>query len=271
MTKKIALSLIFIGLLIAGTVYILLHGSYTIAKVPVFKSSFESKKKVLEEFRLDKIEEYGWYLTEKHKHHGDKGLCIQVDKGYKAADNTERSEFQDPLKISLNNEVWYRIDFEIPNDFPEVDTRLVIWQLKQSGGNNPLISMRYRNGKWTIKQRFDFSQINYYQPEKGYKNKNKWIRIVVHTKASYSNTGFVNVYLDDTQIIQYKGQTAYKNQPAKTYFKFGLYRDVVDIPMYIYFDQYIRGSSWQEVVPENDEIHITKKLWKYKKKTLEQR
>ena len=268
MKKIFVLSINYFVVFIVGVGCVLSSntpGSVAFAQISVFKSSFESKENVLHQFQLDKIEKYAWSLTTKHKNHGDKGLLIRVDKGYKFSHNTERSEFQDPLKISLNEEVWYRIDFKIPTEFPEVDNRLVIWQLKQSGSNNPLIAMYYRGGKLSLKQSFDSSQINYYQPNENYKN--KWIRIVIHAKASHSSAGFFNVLLDDSQIVQYNGQTAHHNQSEEnTYFKFGLYRDVIDTPMYMYYDQYVRGYSWHDVVPENDNFIVTKNLWRFFKK-----
>lgn len=232
-------------------------------KTPIFESGFESKIEVQEKFRLDKIEDHAWQITEDEKHFGKKGLKITVNKGDKYAKNTERSEIQDPLKVSLDEEAWYRIDFKIPKDFPEIDNRLVIWQLKQSGDGNPLIAMNYVNGKLKLKQTFGLNKINYYQPKKDFKD--KWIRIVLHAKASHSKSGFIDVYLDNTHIIEYKGQTAcYNKWKQKTYFRFGLYRDVIDVPMHMYFDQYIRGSSWDEVVPEINNPKLAKYLWRSK-------
>ena len=234
-------------------------------KIPIFESGFESEIEVKEKFRLDKIEDHAWQITEDERHFGKKGLKVTINKGDKLFKNTERSEIQDPLKISLDEEVWYRIDFKIPKDFPEIDNRLVIWQLKQSGNDNPVIAMNYMDGKLKLRQTFDLNKINYYQPKKAFKD--KWIRIVVHARASHSKSGFMNVYMDNTQIVQYKGQTAHQNiWEQKTYFKFGLYRDVIDIPMHMYFDQYIRGSSWNEVVPENNNARLNKNLWRIKVK-----
>jgi hypothetical protein len=141
----------------------------------------------------------------------------------------------------------------------------VIWQLKQGGKDSPIISMNYINGKIGIKQAFDKNKINYYQSKENFKD--KWVRIVVHANASRSDQGFFDVFLNNTQIVQYKGQTAHHNNWEEvTYFKFGLYRDVVDMPMHMYYDQYIRGSSWNEVVPEESFQEIKKDLWRLKKK-----
>jgi hypothetical protein len=235
-----------------------------------FFESFESKGSVKQNFRLDKIERKGWELTSEEKTHGNYGLKITLNEGDKSKNKTERAEFQDPEKLDLDQEVWYRLDFKIPEDFPDVDKRTVFWQLKQDGGNNPLVSMRFRNGELSIKQRFSFQQIKYSSLKKLSNVKNVWKRLVLQTYISTSNRGFINIYLDDKLIVSYRGQTAYASQPKKTYFKFGLYRDQTELPMHIYFDNYIRGQSWEEVVPEGGIVIPDKSvLWSNQIKELE--
>lgn len=230
-----------------------------------FFNSFESKRSIKKQFRLDKIEKKAWSLTSNEKTEGDYGMKVTLNTGDKAKGKTERAEIQDPKKIDLDKEVWYRIDFKIPIDFPEVDTRMVFWQLKQDGGNNPLISMRYRNGKLSVKQRFSYHQISYKQPNSYFFEKNTWKRLVIQSYISKTKKGFINIYLDDQLIVSYQGETAYSSQNPKTYFKFGIYRDAMEYPMTIYFDNYIRGKSWQEVVPEGGfVIPDREKLWSYK-------
>ena len=235
-----------------------------------FFESFESKGSVKQNFRLDKIERKGWELTSEEKTHGNYGLKITLNEGDKSKNKTERAEIQDPEKLDLDQEVWYRLDFKIPEDFPDVDKRTVFWQLKQDGGNNPLVSMRFRNGELSIKQRFSFQQIKYSSLKKLSNVKNVWKRLVLQTYISTSNSGFINIYLDDKLIVSYRGQTAYASQPEKTYFKFGLYRDQTELPMHIFFDNYTRGQSWEEVVPEGSFVIPDKnRLWPYEFKTLE--
>ena len=123
--------------------------------------------------------------------------------------------------------------------------------------------MNYADGKLLLKQSFDDNKINYYQPKEYFKD--RWLRVVVYANASHSDEGFIDVFLNDTKIVEYKGQTAHHNKwEEETYFKFGLYRDAIDIPMHMYFDQYMRGSSWNEVVPEDRDAKIEKSLWRIK-------
>jgi hypothetical protein len=261
----------------------LLLWSGVLDKTPYFASSFESEAEVEKSFALDKIEPHSWSLTGDYKSHGNKCLVITIKDGDKVAidegkrKGSERAEFQDPLyaPFTPDLEIWHRIDFMILNraSLPVLDERLVFMQLKQFGGNNPLFSIRYDKGRFSIKQRYS----NYSRGYKGRKAKmKKWHRLVFHSKITKSQDGFMDVYLDGAQVIQYKGRTAYPRQPALTFCKFGLYRDhYVDAdkklpPMTIFFDRYIRGSSWGEVVPEGDPMPrpLAKSFWPHKLKTV---
>jgi hypothetical protein len=96
------------------------------------------------------------------------------------------------------------------------------------------------------------------------------MRVVIQSNISKTGKGFINIYLDNQLIVSYRGLTAYVTQDPKTYFKFGLYRDQTEQPMHMYFDNYFRGSSWQEVVPEGGFVIPDKNgLWPYEVKKLE--
>lgn len=227
-----------------------------------FSSSFESKNSIKQKFRLDKVERKSWRITQDEKTHGEHALKITLNKGDKSNGKTERAEFQDPEKLDLDQEVWYRLDFKIPDNFPELDLRTVIWQLKQNGGNNPLVSMRFINGKLNIKQRFSNHEIIYKATEPFKEIKGKWLRLIIQTNVSKTYKGYVNIYLNDQLIVSHRGINAYTSQDPKTYFKFGLYRNQTELPMTMFFDNYRRGKSSQEVVPEDDFVNSeNEKLW----------
>lgn len=246
-------------------VFILCFNPSTLAQTPAFTSNFNTTADV-EKFRLDKIQKNAWQLTNQENILEHNVLKIMIDKGFKQANNTERSELQDPHKIPFDEETWYRVDFQIPKSFPKVDVRLAVWQIKQSGNNNPLIAMYYINGKLRLKQSFDNNQINYYQPKKANFN-GKWMRVIVHARVSHSESGFVNVYLDNNKIIEYKGQTAHHNKwEHSSYFKFGLYRDVINMPMHMFYKQYSRGTIIQDVLSEKKHSTFLTTLWKKKVK-----
>lgn len=274
-----------------NTITTLMLWSGVMDRVPRFESDFESEAEVEKAFALDKIERHSWALSEEVKSHGERSLRIQIRSGDKAvfeegeAMGVERADFQDPLFIPLFDpsfapfnsglEVWYRIDFLIPNEesFPILDERLVFLHFKQIGGNNALFSMRYRSGTLSIKLRHDDIRTTYAGPPV---ERNRWYRVVVHSCVTKANDGVMEVFLDDAKIVEHAGLTAYPKQPPLTYNKFGLYRDHYADPnrqlppMTIYYDHYIRGASWEDVVPEGDSIpaRVEAALWPSQRKVV---
>jgi hypothetical protein len=63
-------------------------------------------------------------------------------------------------------------------------------------------------------------------------------------KFSRQKDGEVKAFLDDEEIVNYKGVTSYPescgvfSKKNKYYFKMGLYRDRMPEPMSIYIDEY---------------------------------
>jgi hypothetical protein len=55
------------------------------------------------------------------------------------------------------------------------------------------------------------------------------------------------VWKDDKQIVDYQGPLGFKDGEDEIYFKLGLYRDHIPIPMRIIYDRFRRGKSFEEV------------------------
>jgi hypothetical protein len=59
--------------------------------------------------------------------------------------------------------------------------------------------------------------------------------------------GILQVWKDGNQIVDYQGPLGFKDNEDQIYFKFGLYRDHMQIPMRIIYDRFRRGRSFEEV------------------------
>ena len=73
--------------------------------------------------------------------------------------------------------------------------------------------------------------------------RNQWLDFKFRVCFSRSDSGHTDVWLNQKQIINFKGITSYssaKGYAAKSYFYFktGLYRDLMQEPMIIYIDEY---------------------------------
>jgi hypothetical protein len=84
--------------------------------------------------------------------------------------------------------------------------------------------------------------------------RNKWVDMIFHIlpKASKKipkdfKDGILQVWLNGHQIIDYQGALGFLDDEEDIYFKLGLYRDHMQIPMRIIYDRFRRGSRFEEV------------------------
>ncbi len=172
---------------------------------------------------------------------------------------TERAELREApdVRLRMGTESWYAFSFFLPAEFPIVNTRLVIASWKQSfhetwKDRSPMVSLRYMEGKLIICVERDRGQRKLYIQK--YDLRNKWTDMVFHIipKASkkipkYFKDGLLQVWMNGHQIIDYKGALGFIDDEDEIYFKLGLYRDHMQLPMRIIFDRFRRGRTYQEV------------------------
>lgn len=183
-------------------------------------------------------------------HTGDK-----IEQGNEKYATSERDELLERKEFGpRENEGYdYRFSIFIPNDFPIVPTRLVLAQWKQEEENenalvnNPILALRYQNGELfiTLQTGERQSRISLYSTKEEIRG--KWLDFVFHVKFSRIRKGFVKVWMNEKQVADYKGVTAYSEKynypkPGNFYFKMGLYRDKMDEPMTAYFDEFRKSS-----------------------------
>jgi hypothetical protein len=175
-------------------------------------------------------------------HPGDQ---IPEEKGT----DLERSEIMEARKyISVEDQLYtYKFSLFLPPDFPLDSTRLVIAQWKQdckSGQcepGNPIIALRYSSGRLNITlQTGQEKQVLYTISDD---IRNKWLDFKFEIRFSRLNYGLIKAFLNNKNIIDYSGKTAYTEEygymyPGRFYFKTGLYRDKMDQIMTIYVDDF---------------------------------
>jgi len=206
--------------------------------------SFEETSEVLSFFAQDSIAEGAWNLSESFASDGKKSVKITMRPGDKLVDGRERAELRD-LKLPLNTEIWQRVDMLLPKDFPIRKNNLVLMQVKQDGDNNPIFSIRFSEGKMFARIRFDNKQLDYPFEEK-IPARGLWNTFILHTKCSRQE-GFIQLWLNDELLVDYRGPSAFKDEGERTYFKFGPYRDQSPEEMVVYFDHFQRGISAEDV------------------------
>ena len=118
---------------------------------------------------------------------------------------------------------------------------------------SPPLSLRFETGELKVKLRHsDESPVR--DPEKVPDERlfskpfpaGQWHDFVVHTKWSWQPDGFVNIWWNNKQIVEYRGPVGYRKTKGPQ-FKFGLYRDETDKTYVAYFNQVKSGDTPEQV------------------------
>jgi hypothetical protein len=165
---------------------------------------------------------------------------------------TERDELLQTSYYAPHEGLKYEYQFSmfLPEDFPIIDRRLVIAQWKQycQGGDtalcsddSPVLAIRYVAGELYITLQTDSGVNKLYKLNDEIRN--RWLDFKFQIRFSRQNDGEVRAFLNDKEIINYKGVTSYSEKhgystKSRYYFKMGLYRDIMAEPMTIYIDEF---------------------------------
>jgi hypothetical protein len=188
--------------------------------------------------------------------HGAVKVSVHTNDKFEAGINgnsdSERAELLEAKILTAKENAAYEYSFSMlfPKDFPIVPTRLVIDQWKQycpdgkaCFDDSPVLAIRYISGTLSITQDLGKKYRVLYQ-EKG-EFRDRWLNFRFQVRFSTTLDGRVKAWLDDKQLVDYKGVTANSENtttgyldPGRFYFKMGLYRNVMPEPMTVYIDEY---------------------------------
>ena len=172
------------------------------------------------------------------------------EAGLGKSKDSERDELRETNKlVSVEGKIYeYQFSLFLPDSFPIVPVRLVIAQWKQYCGgdsscsdDSPVMAIRYESGRLYITIQTDTVTETVYQTTDEIRN--KWLDFKFKVRFSRLDDGQVAAWLNEKQIINFKGTTCYSSKKGYTnksyfYFKTGLYRDLMSEPMTIYIDEY---------------------------------
>jgi hypothetical protein len=162
---------------------------------------------------------------------------------------SERDELMEHWRFWSRPHHTYAQSFSLylPEDFPIVDDRLVIAQWKQvcftgrCRPDNPVLAIRYVNGELFITRKNDAGEVKLFTTHDDVRG--QWLNFRFITRFSSRNDGVIDIALNGKPIARFEGVTAYSADPGYLnigtfFFKMGLYRDLLRIPMTIYMDDY---------------------------------
>jgi len=223
------------------------------AQLPV-SDGFESKT-LSRLWETDKFEKTAVNIQQQIVHSGQSALKITLHEGdkYEAGNDSskesERAELTEARKLvsKEGNRYEYAFSMFIPKDFPIVPTRLVIAQWKQHCGqgicedDSPVLALRYSSGIFQITIQTGPKKNVFYETKEDIRG--KWLNFKFQTRFTRTDSGYINAWINDKQVIDYSGKTCYSAERgygpiSYFYFKMGLYRDKMPEPMTIYIDDY---------------------------------
>ncbi len=161
---------------------------------------------------------------------------------------SERDELMEASQLWSRMGATYAYEFSLylPNDFPLVDTRLVVAQWKQECASgkcrpdNPILAIRYVAGLLSVTRQNDGERVTLYKSQGDIRG--QWLDFRFVIRFSQGTDGEIKAWMNGQQILAFRGPTAYASPGYSAhdpfYFKIGLYRDLMGQPMTIYLDNY---------------------------------
>lgn len=201
---------------------------------------------------------------------GDRrALAITVHPGHDplgdGSDRAELAEAED-VRLRFGQDVWYGFSMLIAGPIPADGNRIIIGQWHHSGPGSPFVAQRFRDGVFHITVQDGACRLRIAWQAGGRDRRRRdcrveverfaelppsdsgWIDMVYHIRADPRGDGLVEVWANGRKVVRAKGAIGYENM-TRQFFKFGPYRDAVDYPTTVYFDNFRRGASYAQVDP----------------------
>ena len=169
-----------------------------------------------------------------------------------------RAELSESIKVGIGNDIWYGFSMFIAKDYPIDESRSLVcgqWHQSSRSGRPPLaryyiadqeeLAISFRPGVLAVRKIDNFKM-------------GQWNDLVYNIKWTKDKSGYLNIWHNGKQKIRYTGPTYYPNEKMGPYFKFGLYQigthpEQKRFTHVIYFDEYRRGRSYEEVDPSQND------------------
>ena len=186
--------------------------------------------------------------------------------------------------VPMNSEYWYGFSIYLPSDW-QTDQQgniLAQWHARMNvdrqqgdGTGQPPVAISVQGNSWAVKLHYNTDGPSFSGAGKGNQQfdggaieKAKWTDFVVHAKWAFTQDGFLEVWKNGQNIVDYKGPTSYVNKVAP-YFKMGIYhpnwksfkkdefdKDTSVTKPIVVYDDAVRirkaPANYQEVAPRND-------------------
>lgn len=230
--------------------------------------SYDEPEAAAVDFTFASLPPKGWQLQVPGKHSAQrvedpvnankKALRFELLQGERVQTRTvsrPRSEIYEKYRAPFGRVVHYQFQVYIPDAWQNADVRALITQWHGTPdlhwneySRSPNLGIEYRADRWLIRMQSSAVRVNtdnkthmlrhtlYRSPVV---EKNRWHQFDIKVRWSYQHDGLLNIHIDNQQVVDYQGPTAY-NDCFGPYFKMGIYRDETPHTFVIYHNNYRR-------------------------------
>ena len=185
------------------------------------------------------------------------GDCARGQEWDDCITDRERSELvrRDQDWPKPGDEYWYRWSMYLPDDYesiPRVDVNM--WQFHQAGSNSQLCNVAFQfkeidGGYWVVPKSVITGKLGKPLPLVGREEFiGYWNDIVVHAKWSFKKDGFLKIWANGEQKVDFSGKTM--NRPCRIVHNYGAYRAYISrnsktksVGHVVYYDGVLRSKS----------------------------
>ena len=173
----------------------------------------------------------------------------------------ERSELSERNKsTNPNSEYWYGWYIYFPEDYVNVyPTKVALGQFHQKS-SHPVWMFQNSDGGYHLDNQVRGFTERYFTLIKESELRGRWHKIEVHARWAKNDSGFMYVWVNDEQKVDYHGQTM---DASQVYFKYGLYRSFLsrykraenadEVPAQkVYYANVKRSKSRKKLAPESN-------------------
>ena len=230
----------------------------------VTSDSFE-KTAIMNIWKEKKSKDSSIQVQEKVVRRGKKAVRFKIEKGdsLNSGESHQRLEEFDELVERKDlgpvegEDYCYSFSIYLPKNFPiyEEKTILAKWKQNEFYGihnlNKAVLSLRYKAGELSILLETNGQKKVLFSTQQEIRG--KWLDFVFHLRFSRAEEGFVRVWLNKRQIVDFKGVTAHlerHSEPCRFYFVIGLHRNKMDKTITAYYDEYSKHRLYSKELRE---------------------
>lgn len=232
--------------------------------------------------RESTVANYSTFATTTMHHSGSRALKVELDNGSDSSQSTFRTEVKLWQNAFINQRYFYRFSVYLPDDntCPHGTSQwMANWSIFAQWHGYPdfNLSEPYRVPplSFSIDKNYKLHIDTHYSSSPANTGSNsttdptiidfehfssgidiprgEWVDFEVSIRWDFDNDGYLDIWMNDNQIVNYNGPTCY-NDVYGPYFKMGIYRpgNIVNQPAVIYFDNFQLLENGLLVFPVDD-------------------